>query len=109
MDPSWCINVLKKVIGKHDASEIFNTDKGSKFSSSLFTDVLKAESIRISTDGKGRAIENIFIEQLWKSEYAYLNRAYGRIELYHGMKKYMEFYNNQRPHQSLKYQVSHSL
>ena len=59
-------------------------------------------------DGKGRAIDNIFIERLWRSvkyEYAFLNPANGGLSLYQGMKKYMDFYNNQRPHQSLKYQV----
>lgn len=108
MDAAWCSEVLTEAIEEHGTPEIFNTDQGSQFSSLLFTDVLKAYNIRISMDGKGRAIDNIFIERLWRSvkyEYAYLNPANGGLDLYHGMKKYMNFYNNQRPHQSLKYQV----
>jgi putative transposase len=108
MDAAWCREVLTEAIEKYGAPEIFNTDQGSQFSSLLFTDVLKANNVRISMDGKGRAIDNIFIERLWRSvkyEYAYLNPSNGGLELYQGMKKYMDFYNNQRPHQSLKYQV----
>lgn len=59
-------------------------------------------------DGKGRAIDNVFIERLWRSvktEYVHINPANGGIELYKGMKKYMEFYNEERPHQSLEYRT----
>lgn len=108
MDAAWCSEVLTEAIDRHGAPEILNTDQGSQFSSLLFSDVLRDNNVRISMDGKGRAMDNIFIERFWRSvkyEYAYLNPANGGLSLYQGMKKYMDFYNNQRPHQSLKYQV----
>ena len=112
MDAPWCCQVLKEAINRYGAPEIFNTDQGSQFTSLMFTDVLKANRIKISMDGKGRAIDNIFVERLWRSvkyEYAYLNPAGGGLELYSGLKKYFEFYNQQRPHQSLNYQVPESV
>jgi len=108
MDAAWCAEVLKEAIEQHGCPEIFNTDQGSQFTSLQFTDVLKANGIRISMDGKGRAIDNVFIERLWRSvktEYVHINPANGGIELYKGMKKYMEFYNEERPHQSLQYRT----
>lgn len=108
MDAAWCAEVLKEAIEQHGCPEIFNTDQGSQFTSLQFTDVLKANGIRISMDGKGRAIDNVFIERLWRSvktEYVHINPANGGIELYKGMKKYMEFYNEERPHQSLEYRT----
>ena len=112
MDATWCANVLKEAIKEHGTPEIFNTDQGSQFTSLKFTDVLKANHIRISMDGKGRAIDKVFIERLWRSvktEYVYLNPANGGLELYRGMEKYISFYNHQRVHQALKYQVPEAI
>jgi putative transposase len=108
MDAAWCADVLKEAIQTHGKPEIFNTDQGSQFTSITFTSLLKRNNIRISMDGKGRAIDNIFIERLFRSvkqEYVYINPANGGLKLYEGMKKYFEFYNNERPHQSLKYKT----
>jgi len=108
MDAAWCTEVLKETINMHGCPEIFNTDQGSQFTSLMFTDLLKENDIAISMDGKGRAIDNVFIERLWRSvkvEYVYLNPANGGVALYKGIKEYIDFYNNQRPHQSLDYET----
>jgi putative transposase len=80
MDAEWCTEVLNEAIEMHGKPEIFNTDQGSQFTSLYFTGALKSQNILISMDGKGRAIDNVFIERLWRSvkyEYAYLNPANG--------------------------------
>jgi len=76
MTAEWCAEVLQTAIQKHGKPEIFNTDQGSQFTSEVFIDVLKSNEIQISMDGKGRALDNIFIERLWRSvkyENIYLN------------------------------------
>lgn len=106
MDADWCAQVMEEAIKKHGTPEICNTDQGSQFTSLAFTDVLKANGIRISMDGKGRAIDNVFIERLWRSlkyEQVYLNPADGGLQLYEQLGKYFNFYNNERLHQSLGY------
>lgn len=108
MDAEWCTEVLQEAIDKHGPPEIFNTDQGSQFTSLVFTGALKSNNIRISMDGKGRAIDNVFIERLWRSikyEHVYLNPANGGLELYRGISKYIDFYNNERIHQNLDYQT----
>lgn len=106
MEATWCAQVLKDAIGEFGTPEIFNTDQGSQFTSLVFTDVLKKNNIAISMDGKGRAIDNVFVERLWRSvktEYVHINPANGGVELYKGMRQYIEFYNHQRLHQALNY------
>ena len=104
MDTDFCIDALEEAIARYGAPEIFNTDQGAQFTSSAFTGVLKAHDIQISMDGKGRWIDNVFIERLWRSvkyEEVYLhaydsvNQARSRIG------RYLEFYNSERKHQSL--------
>lgn len=112
MDAQWCSEVLEEAIKKHGTPEIFNTDQGSQFTSILFTNTLKQNGIKISMDGKGRAIDNVFIERLWRSlkyEYVYLNPANGGVELYKGIKKYFDFYNHERIHQNLDYKTPNSV
>jgi putative transposase len=112
MDAEWCTEVLNEAIEMHGTPEIFNTDQGSQFTSLHFTGALKSQNIRISMDGKGRAIDNVFIERLWRSvkyEYAYLNPANGGVELYRGMDKYISFYNHERPHQTHDYKTPREL
>ena len=85
--------------------EIFNTDKGSQFTSKAFTGVLKQHNIRISMDGKGRWIDNVFIERLWRSvkyEEVYLHAYESLTHARNGLEKYFEFYNTKRKHQTLK-------
>ena len=106
MSAEWCADVLKEAIVEHGTPDIFNTDQGSQFTSDVFIQVLLKHDIQISMDGKGRAIDNIFIERLWRSvkyEDIYL-KCYGDgLALYQGMKAYFEFYNKERLHQSLNY------
>jgi putative transposase len=88
--------------------QIFNTDQGSQFTIDVFTDILKRHNIQISMDVKGRAIDNIFVERLWRSvkyEYLYLQRPESCQELYQGLKQYFHFYNQERLHQSLDYKT----
>jgi putative transposase len=105
MTVDWCKEVLLEAIDEHGVPEIFNTDQGSQFTSPIFIKVLTDNKIKISMDGKGRALDNIFIERFWRTlkyEYIYLNPANGGVELYAGVKKFIEFYNNQRGHESLE-------
>ena len=108
MTAEWCAEILQAAIQKHGKPEIFNTDQGSQFTSEVFIDVLKSNEIQISMDGKGRALDNIFIERLWKSvkyENIYLNVYENGVDLFKGLTEYFEFYNNIRLHQSLGYET----
>jgi putative transposase len=108
LEASWCCQVLKEAIERHGKPEIFNTDQGSQYTSEAFTGILNKNEIRISMDGKGRAIDNIFIERLWRTvkyEYVYLNPAQDGVELYRGLQEYFRFYNCDRHHQSLDYRT----
>jgi putative transposase len=106
MDSEWCKGIVSKAIAQHGSPNIFNTDQGSQFTSNKFTDFLLENNIKVSMDGKGRAIDNIYIERLWRSvkqEKIYLNAFENGQELYTGLKDYFDFYNNKRCHQSLDY------
>jgi len=104
LDTSFCIDALREAIELHGAPEIFNTDQGSQFTSDEFTGELKAHDIRISMDGKGRWMDNVFVERLWRSvkyEEVYL-KAYNSIsDARDSLGLYFEFYNSERRHQSL--------
>lgn len=105
MDDSFCVSALEQAIRLHGRPEIFNTDQGSQFTSTAFTDVLKAYQIKISMDGKGRWMDNVFIERLWRSvkyEDVYLKDYCTVIALRQGLKEYFQFYNEERPHQSFE-------
>ena len=107
LDVSFCTEILEKALEKNKP-QIFNTDQGSQYTSNIFTDILKSNHIKISMDGKGRAIDNIMIERFWKSvkyEYVYLNEITTGTELWTGLNNYFNFYNNERLHQSLKYKT----
>ena len=111
MSAEWCAKILSETIEKHGAPEIFNTDQGSQYTSEIHTKVLKNNDIKISMDGKGRAIDNIFIERLWRSvkyENVYLQSYSDGTELSQGLEKYFTFYNEQRFHQSLDYKTPSS-
>ena len=108
MSAEWCKQVVDEAIQQYGCPEIFNTDQGSQFTSAIFTALLTDNKIQISMDGKGRAIDNIFIERLWRTvkyEHIYLHVADDGLKLYQGLKDYFIFYNEQRPHQSLKYKT----
>ena len=104
MTAEWCNTTIKEAFYLHGKPEIFNTDQGSQFTSKLHVDFLEKEKVKISMDGKGRAIDNIFIERFWRSikqEYIYINPPNGGKELYDGIEEYIRFYNHERSHQSL--------
>jgi putative transposase len=104
MDNTFCISVLKDALSKYSKPEIFNTDQGSQYTSLDFTSVLNDKEISISMDGKGRALDNVFIERLWwtvKYENIYPNVYEDGIELFNGLSKYFKYYNLEREHSSL--------
>ena len=105
MDTEFCLDALEEAIERHGKPEIFNTDQGAQFTSEAFTGVLKNHGIQISMDGKGRWVDNVFVERLWRSvkyEEVYL-RAYGSVaEARSRIGRYFEFYNTERKHQTLK-------
>lgn len=112
MDAEWCKRVLEEAVEMHGDPEILNTDQGSQFTSDSFTEFAESRKIKLSMDGKGRAIDNIFIERLWRSlkyEYIYLNPADDGIELYRGLFEWFTDYNTERRHQSLDWEVPQSL
>lgn len=104
MDTAFCVDCLEEALQRYGNPEIFNTDQGCQFSSESFTGVLKAHGIAISMDGRGRALDNIFVERLWRSvkyEDVYLKGYANAMELMIGLAEYFVFYNGERPHQSL--------
>jgi putative transposase len=106
MDTNFCVECLEEAIDRYGKPEIFNSDQGSQFTSTAFTGVLINNEIKISMDGKGRALDNIFVERLWRTvkyEDIYLKGYSNVAELYAGLTNYFQFYNHQRPHQSLSY------
>jgi putative transposase len=112
MDTLFCIDALNEAITKYGIPDIFNTDQGSQFTSNEFTGVLKSKEIKISMDGKGRWIDNVFIERLWRSlkyEEVYLNAYDTTKEAKEGIGEWIRFYNHERTHQSLEYQTPESV
>ena len=104
MDTAFCVDALTEALEQHGTPEIFNTDQGSQFTSAAFIEVLNHHHIRISMDGKGRALDNIFIERLWRSlkyEEVYLKHYQSLREAQTELSVYFRFYNTDRPHQSL--------
>jgi len=108
MDAQWCKEALEEAIAQHGTPEIINTDQGSQFTSEIFANYVLANGIKLSMDGKRRAIDNIFIERLWRSvkyESIYINPPNSGINLYHQLKRYFYFYNNERRHQGIDNQI----
>lgn len=104
LDGENSLNVLKEAIAQHGKPEIVNSDQGVQFTCSGWVDYLKEQGIQISMDGKGRALDNIYIERFWrtiKQEYIYLNPVNDGVELYNGVKKYMEYYSRKRQHSGI--------
>jgi putative transposase len=106
MDSGFCVEALQEALDRHGSPDIFNTDQGVQFTSAAFTGVLATNGVRISMDGKGRYLDNIFIERLWRSlkyEDIYI-KAYASVaEARRGIGGWLSFYNDQRPHQALGY------
>jgi putative transposase len=108
MDVSFCLAALEEALARFGKPEIFNTDQGSQFTSGEFTGMLSAAGIRISMDGRGRWIDNVFIERLWRSlkyEDVYLKGYADGREARAGITEWLAFYNYRRPHQALANRV----
>ena len=107
LDADFCVDALEEALSK-GKPQIFNTDQGSQFTSDAFTGMLLEHGVQISMDGKGRYLDNVFVERLWRSvkyEEVYL-KAYESVgEARTGLGTYLDFYNDERPHQSLEYQT----
>jgi putative transposase len=107
IDGQFCLDALETALGR-SRPEIFNTDQGAQFTATLFTDRVEAAGARVSMDGRGRALDNVFVERLWRSvkyEEVYL-KDYGSVpEARRQLGRYFRFYNHERPHQSLAYRT----
>ncbi len=115
MTAEWCCEIVQEAIATYGTPDIINSDQGSQFTSEVYIHLLKENhmsaygamalcAIHISMDGKGRAIDNIFIERLWRSvkyEHIYLHVYEDGLSLYKGLQQYFSFYNGERRHQSL--------
>ncbi len=104
LDAAFCVRVLKKAIQLNGVPEIFNTDQGCQFTCAEFTGVLLAHGIKISMDGKGRCLDNVFVERLWRSvkyEEVYLKAYANVLEAERCLAAYFSFYNERRPHSRL--------
>jgi len=101
MTTKWCVELLEDTIQKHGKPEIHNSDQGSQYTSELYIQTLKKHEVKISMDGKGRALDNVYIERYWRSlkqEKIYLNPPNGGLDLYQKVKEYVHFYNTERRH-----------
>ena len=106
MEADFCVEAVEEALARYGKPDIFNTDQGSQFTSKVFIDVLKRNEVEISMDGKGRAVDNIFIERFWRSlkyEQIYLHVPKDATALYQDLVSYIAFYNEIRTHQTLEY------
>lgn len=104
LDSSFCIEAFEEATARYGRPESFNTDQGVQFSSEEFVNAVLSKNIRFSMDGRGRALDNIFVERLWRSvkyEDVYLRDYQSMREVRAGLEQYFRFYNTERPHQSL--------
>ena len=104
LDGDASLSVLKQAIAEHGKPEIINSDQGSQFTCDQWISYLKEQDIRISMDGKGRAIDNVFIERFWRTikyDYVYIHPAEDGLELYQGIKEFMHYYNHKLHHQGI--------
>ena len=104
LDATFCVRVVARAIAEHGVPEIFNTDQGCQFTSAEFTQPLLELGVRLSMDGKGRALDNVFVERLWRSvkyERLYLFSYLSVLDVHASLEDYFEFYNHRRPHSSL--------
>jgi putative transposase len=106
LDGLFCLEALQEALAGHGRPEIFNSDQGVPFTSTAFTGMLERAGIAISMDGRGRALDNVFVERLWRTvkyEEVYLKGYRDGQEAHQGLSRYFPFYNQQRGHQSLDY------
>ena len=108
LETSFCVRTLRRALLQHGVPAIFNSDQGTQFTCEEFLGCLEAAAIRISMDGRGRALDNVFIERLWRSlKYENIYPADYRDghALHGGLQRYFRYYNTHRPHQALDYQT----
>jgi putative transposase len=108
LDTTFCLEALDEALSRWTRPEVFNTDQGSQFSSERFTGRLEASGIAISMDGRGRALDNVFVERLWRTvkyEDIYLKDYATAAELIQGLTRYFKFYDEERTHQALDYRT----
>ncbi len=108
MDVDFCVEALEEALSRGSKPEIFNTDQGSQFTSKEFTQALKSSDIAISMDGKGRAIDNVMIERLWRTlkyEEVYLKEYGSGADCHSGLGEYLNYYSHERSHQGLNHQT----
>jgi putative transposase len=108
LESTFCIETLQEALGRFGKPDIFNTDQGSQFTADAFTKVLRDAGITISMDGRGRCIDNVFVERVWRSlkyEEVFLHAYDNLDEARAGIARYFDFYNLVRPHQALGYQT----
>lgn len=108
MDGSFCREALTEALERYGTPEIFNTDQGAQFTSPQFTSILLAHNVRISMDGRGRALDNVFCERLWRSvkyECLYLRVLESVPEVREALTWYFDLHNNRKPHQALNYKT----
>lgn len=104
MDVTFCTEALQEALARHGTPDIFNTDQGSQFTSLSFTQMLTDAGVRISMDGRGQWMDNVFIERLWRSlkyECVYLHAFETGLALHAGLLRWIVHYNTRRPHSSL--------
>jgi putative transposase len=104
MTSDFCVAALEEALARYGTPEIFNTDQGAQFTANSFVKVLLDAGVAISMDGVGRAIDNVFIERLWRTvkyDHVYLNPANSGNELRAGLNVFLNYYNQERPHSSL--------
>jgi len=114
LNASWCLQVLKDTVAQYGKPEIINSDQGCQYTSAMWTQYLEQNDIQISMDGKGRALDNVWIERFWKSikyDYVYLHPAEDGFELYEGVQNHIGYYNKKTHHTTKqspvnKYQLS---
>ena len=112
LESTFCVEALEEALSLYEKPEIFNTDQGVQFTSHKFTEVLEAHKIAISMDGRGRALDNVFIERFWRSlkqEKIYRIDLETVKEAKQAIEEYMVFYNTLRPHQSLDYRTPYEV
>ena len=105
LEVDFCVAALEEALSK-GRPQIFNTDQGSQFTSEAFTSMLLAQGVQVSMDGRGRCMDNVFVERLWRSikyEEVYLKAYQNGTEARKGIGAYLAFYNQERPHQALGY------
>ena len=104
LEETFCVDALKAALDTHQRPEIFNTDQGSQFTGKAFLEPLQNNDIKISMDGRGRALDNVMVERLWRTvkyEEVYLKEYSNAVQLRAGLEAYFNYYNTERPHSSL--------